>query len=143
MNVTPIIARLKSEVPAFSNRVFGSAAYAQAMNTQLEMALPHAFVIPTAIEAEPNELMGGLTLQRVSEAFRVVIVVDNTSDERGQTASEAVEAHLSGVITALVGWQNEAGYSDFELVGGEMESIDRARLGWGFDFTTFYDFYEQ
>lgn len=143
MNATPIIARLKSEVAAFSNRVFGSATFAAAMDSQIDLALPHAFVLPEAIEADPNELMGGLTLQRVREGFKVVIVVDNTSDERGQAASETIEAHLSSVITALVGWQNEVGYSDFELSGGELMSIDRARLGWGFDFTTFYDFYEQ
>lgn len=142
MNVTPIIARLKSEVPAFSNRVFGSATYALALETELELALPQAFVVPISIDAEPNELMGSITAQRFHEEITVAIVVDNTTDERGQSASESIESLLVSVRNALIGWQDQTGYSDFELRTGEIVFADRARLGWGFNFTTFYDFTE-
>ncbi|MBL8659385.1 MAG: hypothetical protein JNM75_06475 [Rhodospirillales bacterium] len=131
MKTTPIIDRLKDQVAAFGARVAGTASLEGAAETDL--AVPHAFVLALGDHAEPDALLGTATVQTVTETFRVIVCVANTSDERGQTAADRIDDLRAQILAALIGFGADGRYSRIEYLGGDFVDLDRARLWWQFD----------
>ena len=123
-----VIARLRAECATFSNRVAGTASEARA-SEQNQLALPHAFFMPGAIE--PGEEQLSPLDQEMTVRFRVLIAVDNTSDDRGQAGAAGLYAAAAAVINALVGWVPASGWSAV-LCDGLEDSFDNNRaMLWG------------
>lgn len=125
-----VITRLRGQCALFSNRVAGTAAEVRA-SEQTEFAVPHAFFMPGGIEPGDGEEISPLD-QHVLVRFRVMIAVDNSTDDRGQAGATGLLTAAKSVIAALVGWTPDpTKFSPF-LFDGLEDSFDsnRARL-WG------------
>ena len=142
MRTTPIIDRLKAEATSLSGRVAGAAALARAMEMGSDWPVPHAFVVALSETADPNELLGDIAAQRVTQTFGVAVLVDNTSDEPGHTASDQIQDLFAEIMPALMGWAQDAGHQQFDYVSGELGEYDRARMWWEFVFQTVTEFEE-
>ncbi len=134
MLLAPIIAQVKT-VSMLKN-VEGTVGFALAQ--QNLKGTPSAWVIPLMDAALPNRMMSGAVEQRVNERFGVILAVSNVRDARGEAANEDLEVVRSAVITALLGWQPDAGYDPVEYGGGRMLSLINPVLWWQLEFTTAY-----
>lgn len=135
MKATAIIARLKSEVSSLAGRVGGTADL-QTAAEQVDLAVPYAFVVPGGDVAAPADIAGPVTQQDLEEAFSVVVAVDNTSDQIGRAAGDAVDDLRAALFAALVGWPPAADHGPFEYRGSAPLEMTRARLWYQFDFVT-------
>lgn len=135
MKSTAIIARLKSEIPALSNRVGGTADLVAAQE-QDDIPVPHAFVVPGGDVADEADLAGPITQQDMVEEFAVVVAVANTSDQIGRAAGDAVDDLRTSIWTALLGWEPAADHGPFAYLGSNHLEMSRARLWHQFNFVT-------
>jgi hypothetical protein len=124
-----VIARLRAQCSAFANRVAGTAAEARA-SEQTELPVPHAFYMPAGIERGEGEEISGLG-QHLAVRFRVMIAVDNRSDDRGQAGAGALMARTADVIQALVGWQPDATWAPVLFEGLEDSFDSNRHTLWG------------
>jgi hypothetical protein len=131
-----IIPRLRSGCPIFSNRVAGAASLKHAL-MQDDFPVPHAFVVRAPLEVG-DPMLSDLE-QDVTLGFAVAIAVSNTSDERGQDASEAMADCIAEVVAAIKGWTpNGALFAPILLAGetGDYTDWTRARAWTQLDFTS-------
>jgi hypothetical protein len=132
MNLTPIVAALRQRCPSFAQRVAGAAEYAAAQ-ASTALLLPHAFVIP--LDDNPSDPGDGNVLrQGLTDGFAVVVAVSSALDERGQAATEQVEALRRALWSALLGWSPGPEYEGIKYQGGSLQALDRARLWYQFEF---------
>lgn len=134
MNIELVIAQLRSRCSILSERVAGAAQFA-AVTESTSLQMPCAYVIPLDDSPDPSMSQTGVR-QRLSEAFEVVVALDNRADERGQAAGVNVHTMRAALWRALLGWQPEERYDAITYEGGNVLSIDRARLFWRFEFAT-------
>ncbi len=101
-DVTPVIARLRSQVPAF--KVLGGAAdRATAQRTQL-LATPAAFVI-LARESKRSESVSGVMRHIVSARIDILVCVRHYQDgQRGDAHADQGIQLVGAVRAALQGW---------------------------------------
>lgn len=133
MKLELIIAHLRAYCPSFEQRVVGAAAFAAAQqSTSFES--PCAFVIPMDDSPEPLKSQNAVR-QELDEAFAVIVALDNRSDERGQASSVEVHDIRAELWKALLGWRPEQDYNGVAYEGGNLLTIDRARLWWRFEFS--------
>lgn len=134
MRPSLIIPRLRTECATFSNRVAGAASLRQAL-LQDDFPVPHAFVVRSPMEVTETVLSG--LEQDLTLGFAVAIAVSNTSDPRGQDASEALADCIAEVVAALKGWTPDGTlYAPILLVGetGDYTDWTRARAWTQLDF---------
>lgn len=131
MKIGPVIERLRAEVGAFNQRVFGAADFSRAFE-QDDVAVPCAFVIPLGELADEDRTAGAVS-QDIDEQIAVAVCLDN-SDLRGQAASEAVEDIRLALWTALLGWRAPDMDTGFEYRAGELLDLTRARIWFQFTF---------
>jgi len=100
-----------------------------------KMRLPAAYVIPTEdVTAEQKSLTD--YWQNVTEGFAVVVVLDNTRDERGQAAGyDAVHDVRAEIWKALLGWEPDPDAGPVAYAGGQLLDMDRGRLYFQYEFT--------
>lgn len=136
MNIDTIITALKARCPSFgeagARRISGAAEYAQISET-VKMPTPAAYVVPMDDEVSQQESSNGYR-QVVRDVFAVIVVLSNTTDERGQTSVVAVEDIRTELFAALLGWSPDARHDRIEYEGGQIMAIDRARLFYQFEF---------
>lgn len=134
MNINLIIAALRQYVPEFANRVSGAADFDAAFKASGSATAPCAYVIPMHDQVQGND-NSGLVIT-LTENFGVYVLLDATADLRGQGAISSVEGMRAALWNALLGWQPEAESGPIHYEGGELVSLDRARLFYRFDFST-------
>ncbi len=137
MNIDLIIAALRLRCPSFSSRVAGAAQF-QLLPEKTNLTVPCAYVIPLDDNPEANRSATGYR-QTVSDSFAVVVALSNTADERGQAASGNVHAIRRELFKALLGWQVSDDYDGIEYDGGNLLSLDRARLWYQFEFSAAFE----
>lgn len=136
MNIDTIITALKARCPSFGSgelcRISGAAEYAQ-IDESVKMSVPAAYVVPMDDEVDNQESTNGYR-QVVRDVFAVIVVLSNTTNERGQTSIVAVEDIRTELFAALLGWRPDASHDRIEYEGGQLMGIDRARLFYQFEF---------
>lgn len=142
MRLSNVIAAIRTRCPVFEGRVAGAAQF-QALTESAKMRLPAAYVIPAEdTTAEQKSLTD--YWQDVTEGFAVIVVLDNTRDERGQAAVyDAVHDIRAILWKCLLGWQPEPSGGPVCYAGAQMLNMDRARLYCQFDFTLRREITEQ
>ncbi|WP_049687897.1 phage tail terminator protein, partial [Yersinia aldovae] len=134
MRLSLVIAALRLRCPTFNGRVAGAAEYGL-LTENSKMALPSAWVIPT------NDTVGEQRSQTdywqiVTDGFAVVVVMDNSADQRGQKAAfDAVHDLRAELFKALLGWQPEPCYDAIQYDGGNLLDTNRAHLYYQYDFS--------
>lgn len=134
MKLSSVIAALRTRCPRFGGNVAGAAEF-KAIPETGKMRLPAAYVVPTEdITAEQKSLTD--YWQNVTEGFAVVVVLDNTRDERGQSAGyDAVHDVRAEIWRALLGWEPDENAGPVAYAGGQLLDMDRGRLYYQFEFT--------
>lgn len=132
MDILAIIAAIKARCASFSNRVAGAAEFASLPEKSV-LPVPAAFVIPLDDEAQANKSDNGY-LQDVRDVISVVVVIDNTPDERGQTAIYSIRTIRAELWKALLAWNPDAQHGRITYEGGHLLKMDRARLYYQFEF---------
>jgi hypothetical protein len=137
MNLNIVIAQLRARVPAFANRVAGAANFS-VLPEAANLPVPAAYVIPMDENPEPN-VSGSGYRQTVREGFAVVVVLSNSTDERGQGAATSVHDMRLLLFKALLGFQPGEDYDGIEYEGGNLLQLDRSRLYFQFEFAVDYE----
>lgn len=137
MDLTPIIDRLKALLTGF--KAIGGAAD---LDAAIEGAVttPSAFVIPLANSAEPSQMLSTHE-QRLTEAFAVILVVDNKRDITGAASLQSLEPLRMQVRAALAGWvPMPADGEAVQIAGGRLLRMTDGRLWWSDEFNvlTYY-----
>lgn len=133
MKLNPIVSHLRGACPAFAGRVTGGIDWDAVVETA-QLALPAAFVIASADAAAPSKAQNAV-IQDITEQFAVVIVLD-TSDERGQQDNDLLHDLRAELWRALVGWRPDPDYDWIEYDKGALLHISRARVVYQFTFLT-------
>lgn len=136
MNLDAVVLHLRSAVSAFDGRVAGAAEFARGLETEAQMALPAAYVVPLDEDAAENTLMNGL-VQIVTERIGIIVEFDNTADRRGQSVTSQFDAMRSALWAALLNWRIDPvrATRGLEYAGGQLREFDRARLFYQWEFT--------
>lgn len=134
MRPSLVIPHLRTACPVFANRVAGASQLRTAIGND-NLAVPHAFVVLIMDRAADEAILSPLQQEIVSR-FAVIVAVANTSDERGQSASEALCDIKRDLLTALVGWTPDLSRYSPCLYEGMPEDPDSTReRAWAqFDF---------
>ncbi|MFT4271283.1 MAG: hypothetical protein QM578_09745 [Pantoea sp.] len=134
MKLSPIIGALRNRCVFFNKNIAGAAEFKSIPETG-KMLLPAAYVVPTEdVVAEQKSKTD--YWQVVREGFSVIVVLDNTRDQRGQAASyDAVEDVKLMIWKALLGMRPDENSDIVEYAGGQLLDMDRGRLYYQFDFT--------
>lgn len=137
MELNTIIAALKARCPSFGdapNRRFAGAAEFAALDEAAKLALPAGYVIP--LDDEPlDQQSSNSYYQLVRDMFGVVVVLSNTTDERGQTSINSVHAIRAELLKALLAWEIDDEHHAIEYRGGSLLHVDRARIYYQFEFS--------
>lgn len=133
MKLSLVIAALRARCPMFGGNVAGAAEF-KAIPETGKMRLPAAYVVPTEdVTAEQKSLTD--YWQNVTEGFAVVVVLDNTRDERGQASGfDAVHDVRQQIWKALLGWEPDEDAGPVAYSGGQLLDMDRGRLYYQFEF---------
>lgn len=131
MKLNPIVSHLRAVCPSFAGRVTGGIDW-DAVVESAQLALPAAYVIASADAAAPSRAQNAV-IQDITEQFAVVIVLD-TSDERGQQDNDLLHDLRAELWRALVGWRPDTDYDPIEYDKGALLHISRARVVYQFTF---------
>lgn len=131
MKLNPLVAHLRQACPSFAGRVTGGIDW-DAVVESAQLPLPAAYVIATADAAAPNRAQN-MVIQDITDQFNVVIVLD-TSDERGQADNDLLHDMRAELWRALVGFIPSPEYSPIEYGKGALLHISRARVVYQFTF---------
>lgn len=134
MDITLIIEALKSRTNAtFGGRVAGAAEYKR-LADNANLTMPAAYVIPMDDNAQEMSSENGYS-QIVRDGFAVIVVVSNTTDERGQGGVVSVTALRATLWAALLAWKPDAQHGPIVYEGGQLLDLDRSRLYYQFEFS--------
>ena len=133
MKLSLIVAHLRAYCPAFSGRVSAGIDW-DAVASSAKLSHPSAYVITAGDDAAGNDLQNGVR-QDITDLFDVILVLDS-SDERGQEAADLLHDLRAGLWKALVGWKPGSEYDPIEYGGGSLVFINRARVVYRFGFET-------
>jgi hypothetical protein len=103
-----------------------------AVANSTQLSHPSAYVIATGDQATPNDVNTGVR-QNITDEIDIVVVLD-TSDERGQAANDLLHVIRSELWRALVGWSVGPDYDLMEYDGGALVHINRARVIYRYGF---------
>lgn len=131
MKLNPLVAHLRLACPSFAGRVSGGIDW-DAVVESAQLPLPAAYVIATADAAAPSKAQNKV-IQDITDQFNVVIVLD-TSDERGQADNELLHDMRAELWRALIGYIPSPEYTPIEYGKGALLHISRARVVYQFTF---------
>ncbi|XZG71725.1 phage tail terminator protein [Chitinibacteraceae bacterium HSL-7] len=133
-----VIQALRERVPILAGRVGGAA---EVDTDAIKLPVPSAWVIPLDEKAGENQNQAGYQ-QEVEEGFAVLVVLDNTGDEKGLGAVTQLPGIRAALFAALLGWSPpKAGnieYDAIEYSGGQLVDLNRSRLFYQFEFASRY-----
>ncbi|WP_308583420.1 hypothetical protein [uncultured Pseudomonas sp.] len=131
MKISLIVAQLRAYCPAFSGRVSAGIDW-DAVANSAQLSHPSAYVIAAGDDASANDVDNAVR-QDITDLFDVVLVL-NSTDERGQEAADLLHDLRANLWKALVGWRPSVEYDPIEYGGGSLIFISRARVVYRFSF---------
>lgn len=138
MNLGPIVARLKSTLPAL--RSVGVAADLDAAFNGV-VATPSAFVLPLAESGDDIDLLSS-TGQRLHLNFGVVHGLSNRRDAAGGAAMDDLATHRAALKAALIGWVPNADTGEaVTFKSGRLLKMDGDGRLWWIDEFQLIDYY--
>jgi len=139
MNVPQVIAQIKTTTQVFNHdggaQVAGAAEAAQVVD-KAWLLRPAAYVIPLDDSASENVSMNGLD-QDVEETIAIIVDLDNSADQRGQSSVATVEQVRADLFSCLLNWMPDGSNATrgFSYAGGHLIQLDRTRMHWEFRFS--------
>lgn len=134
MDLSPVIERLRGELPATLVRTVGGSADLDAAISGV-VAMPAIFVVPLADRVLPAPVLG-VVEEQTSEAFAVLQVVSNKRDATGGQALVDLSVLRIAVRDALAGWMpTPQAMEPVQRTGGRLLRFDvDGRLWWSDEF---------
>lgn len=153
-DINTVATQIKALCPIFGNSVAGAAGYANAVEDQVWLPLPAAYVIQLGQDAEENSSMTGLN-QVVRERIGVIVVMEtlkvggaplDLADRRGQAAAAYIDTIKYALFRAVLNWRPDWDPANpalnreargFYFVGADSPqegAFDRARFFYQFVF---------
>ncbi len=132
MQLELIIPALRTRCSSFSNRIAGAAQFKLLPETAA-LNVPCAYVIPLDDSPQESRAMNSVR-QALTDSFAVIVAVSNVTDEKGQGSAHSIDSLRTELWAALLGWQPTARYDGITYEGGQLLSLDRARLWYQFEF---------
>ena len=127
-----IIQALRDRCPSFGGRVAGAAQFKMLPETAA-LAVPCAFVMP--LDDSPHENVSQTSVrQHMTDSFAVIVALSNLPDERGQAAAHNRRSIRAEIWAALLNWAPLPDYRGIQYEGGNLLSLDRARMWYQFEF---------
>jgi hypothetical protein len=130
------ISQLRANAPVFGGRVAGAAEFVRGLRDYTtSLALPAAYVLPLAQEAEPNESWGGLQ-QIVHIGVGVAVELDAQTDRRGQAPAMDLDDVRDQVFASVLNYKLDDCHvaRGIAYAGARYLDLDRARLFYQFEF---------
>lgn len=134
MDLTPVLARLKSQLTGF--RKIGGAADLEAIGNGVVPA-PAVFLLPGKEVASDMEFAGD-TIQRVAARFSLVLAISNKGSAQGEGALGELEPFRDQFKAALLGWVPASHFDPVSFAGGDLLPFGNATLWWLDEFKTAY-----
>ena len=132
MQLEPIITALRARCATLGPRIAGAAQF-KLLPESAALAVPCAFVVP--LDDSPQESRAQNSIrQDLKDSFAVIVAVSNVADEKGQTGAASIHALRAELWAALLGWRPDLRYDGINYEGGNLLSLDRARLWYQFEF---------
>jgi hypothetical protein len=132
--ITEVIARLKSRVPDFGNRIEGAMELADLMARKaLPQVTPAAHVVPLGMQGGVANSANMFFTQEFDETIGVLITL-RTFTATGGKSSDLLETLKLAVISALAGWAPDTAVGVFRLLRGQMVSMEAGTLVYQIDF---------
>lgn len=138
IEVSTIVARIKSEIPAGFFRFIGTENdFMDAFEKR--PASPSCYVLPPAEMPNPEQAATGMTTQRVRVQFTLILAISRPRDRDEDGAANA-ETLREALKDALLGWMPDGAtdpviYAGFRMLG---LAPDGGSIFWGFDVSTAY-----
>lgn len=105
MNVQTTIKAIRDYCPSFNNRVYGCSEFARLDLESLNPGgLPSAYVFTLAEAPSEPQRSQNSYYQDIIATVAVVLLVDNSSDRRGQASTDNAEDLKSEIFKAILGW---------------------------------------
>lgn len=125
MKLSTVIEYLSQQVSDLTGRVEGAMEFAALLKTDtLPQTTPHAFIIPLGATAGPNTLSTGAHMQRLTERFGVMLVLNAPADPKARRLQVRLETLIDDVVQALTGFTSDADHDPFEFKSGELTSLN-------------------
>ena len=126
----PVIARIKSAVPAF-RLVAGAAELDAAMTSAASSVTPAAYVLLARESASESRGSSQRLIQAVSVTLSVVVAARNYRQaDLGTAAGADLRSLLTALRTALLGWVPAGSERPLDFQNGRLERRQDATLWW-------------
>jgi hypothetical protein len=128
--------RIATLVPALGGRVEGAAELTELVRRDaLPNVTPAAFVLPLGLRGGEADAAAGLYRQVYDEVIGVLLVIEVAGDATGATALPTIDALVSEVIAALIGWAPGEQVGVFRLERGQLVSLARGTVIYQLEFS--------
>lgn len=122
-------------VEAFAGRIHSAGKLSTLLKTnQLANFGVAAFELPLGVTGGEVDAMAGLYRQRVRWLDGVLVSVPSHDDPTGARAVAQLEPLISAVIEAIAGWGPTEEFGAYELVKGELASLEAGAVTYQLDF---------
>lgn len=139
--IVEIVEALKARTAStFGGRIAGAAEFA-VIEQDAKLIYPCAYVILLDDAAEPNTSDNGYK-QTVRDSFAVIVLLSNSADELGKSSVAQVLQIRNVLNRALLSWQPDSEHGPIEYEGGQLLTVDRARLYWQYEYSAETEFTE-
>jgi len=123
MKITPILTQLRAQCPSLANHIAVGVDLAL-LQGKADLPTPSAHVTPLADQAGDSSAQN-LTRQPIRDRFEIILVLDATDGTKALDLLHDLRAEL---WRALVGFKPDKDYDPIEYDGGELVSINTARV---------------
>lgn len=132
------MGRLKERlalVEAFAGRIHTAGKLSTLLKSNgLANAGVAAFELPLGVTGGSVDAMAGKYLQRVRWLDGVLLSVPSHDDPTKARAIGQLEPLIEEVIAAIAGWGPDEGFGVYELVKGELASLEAGAVTYQLDF---------
>lgn len=133
----PVIERLRTQTTTL-RRIAGAAERTTAA-TDAGLQTPAGYVLLAREDPLPHKGGAGVYRQTVRATFIVLLAIKNVRlSDLGMQGNETLQAAITDVRSALIGWQPTSESTACELAGAELQAYDQGVIWWVEAFQTNY-----
>lgn len=134
MMIDPLIQHMKLTIPILADRIAGGVSFKKYLEDEPRLLLPAVYVEYKGLEGENVFPEMQMYEQLATENFNCYLVLDNTSDPRGQAAQNRVDQFRIALFASILNYQYLEQQHPIEFVRSAPYYMDHARYMHIFEF---------
>lgn len=141
MKVDTTIKAIRDLCPCFENRVFGAVELGQLqLNSVNPTNIPAAYVISAREDPQEDQCTANSYYQEIIATIDVIVLVNNTADNRGQNSANTIEEIKSSLFKALLSWSpiDDDNQAIYTYAGCSLRNLTPAVVAYDIEFNTSY-----